>query len=231
MNCQDFKAWIDNKDLFDARVIADAKIHMAACEPCKKLHALDVLIDDRVKDCLQPTAVPQGLLARIETNTISQKKAPAASFAIWKKFVPLLAAAAIVFIIIINPFSGKINSLNQMQAYALENHLSENRTMEFKAGDIDGVSRWFTNRLGYTVVLPNYHRRGLNFLGGRECFLGRIKAAFLYCEKQGKRVSLFIVDADALKFPLDEAKNYSITDQGYEIKVWKEGNMAYALVN
>ena len=102
--------------------------------------------------------------------------------------------------------------------------------MEFKAGDIEDVSHWFAKRLGYTAALPNFHRQGLNILGGRQCILGKIRAALLYCEKQGKKISLFIIDADTLNFPLDEAKSYSITDQGYEIKVWKEGKMAYALV-
>ena len=94
MNCQEFKAWIDNKDLSDARVCADAEIHMETCEKCSQLHTLDALIDARVKDCLTPASVPQGLLSRIETDIISQKKDPVASFAVWKKFVPLFAAAA-----------------------------------------------------------------------------------------------------------------------------------------
>jgi hypothetical protein len=230
MNCQDFKAWLDNKDLYDERVCADAEIHMAGCEQCNNLYTLDALIDARVKDCLKPAEVPQGLLSRIETDIMAKKKDLDAPFAFWKKFVPLFAAAAIVFMIVINPFSAKIKNLNQMQAYALENHLAVDKAMEFKTADVEDASKWFKNRLGYNVTLPNLHRRGLNFIGGRECVLGKKKAAYLLCEKQGKKASLFIVDADALNFPLDEAKNYFVTDQGYEIKVWKEGNMAYALV-
>jgi hypothetical protein len=72
--------------------------------------------------------------------------------------------------------------------------------------------------------------QGIRLLGGRECYLGKKKAAYLFCEKSGKKVSVFAIAAKDLSFTLEEGKTYFIQDQEHEIKIWKENNMVFALV-
>jgi anti-sigma factor RsiW len=92
------------------------------------------------------------------------------------------------------------------------------------------VSGWFSDKLGFPVSLPKYNIQGATFLGGRECLLGKEKAAYLFYEKRGKRVSLFIIHARDLGITLKGERVYNVSDKEHDVKVWREGDLVYALV-
>jgi len=230
MDCRDLKNWIASKDLFDERVFADAEKHLEHCEKCRRIHTLDALIEDGIRKGLQPVAVPRGLVNRIDTELFADTKESAWSFARWFKTVPALAMAALIFIIVLQPFSGQIKSLDQMGTYALANHLSGETQIAVSTTDAGTAARWFTQQLGYAVKVPDLRSHGLTLIGGRLCSLGEEKAAYLFCRKNGKKVSLFIVTADALGFQMIDQRLYGIQEKKYDIKIWKDGKMVRVTV-
>jgi len=203
---------------------------MVFCEECKKIAVIDSLIEDRIRAELCQVDPPSELFTRLEMDIRLAEREKGDNLFSWKKFVPALTIAALLLAIVLNPFSGRIGSLDQISSLALANHLDSDLRMVFRAGDITDVLDWFSGKLGFPVSLPKLNIQGSTFLGGRECLLGKEKAAYLYYEKRGKRASLFIIHVRDLSIPLKGERVYNVSDKGHDVKVWKEGDLVFALV-
>lgn len=85
--------------------------------------------------------------------------------------MPALSMAALVLVILLNPFSGHLQTVDEVVAYGIANHLDTSMEMAFRTGEIRDVGQWFSQRLGYTVRLPNLKNLELNLLVS---FLGKL---------------------------------------------------------
>jgi hypothetical protein len=232
MECHEVKIWMVAEDRWTDQNAENAYRHMAACATCKKLFDLNDLVEMQAGAALEQVNPAPDLLSRIkkEIQTIETKRFnPMGPYA-FRRFAPALAAAAIFILLILNPFSAQIGSLGEIGSYALANHIDTEMSMAFRSGQINDVPAWFSKRLGFPITIPVFETRRFKFLGGRECNLGKKKAAYLYYDKQGEKVSLFIINYRDLNFPLSQQKTYTVYDQGYEIKVWIQGKLCYTLV-
>ena len=230
MNCNEFKTWIANRDLYDKRVHGEADTHVASCAQCRRLFELDDLAEYQIREGMRASDVPRGLLDRIEADISSSGKDKGSRPVLWTKFVPIFATAVLALILIVNPFSSRIQTLDQMGTYVLENHFTGHTNAAFNAADVTDVAGWFSKRLGYAVEMPDLRSLGLTLQGGKRCSLGKKRAAYLFCDRKGQMVSLFVVNAGALGFKLDKDRTYGVYDRGGKIKIWQEGGMVYALV-
>jgi hypothetical protein len=230
MNCHDFKDWLVSRDIQKNGLEEKAREHVMFCEECKKIAAIDSLIEDRIRICLCRVDPPIEFSAILEMDLRSAVREKNATLFSWKKLVPALAIAAVLLAIVFNPLSGRIKSLDQFSSLALANHLDPDLKPVFRAGDIPDASGWFSDKLGFPVFLPKYNIQGSTFLGGRECLLDKKKAAYLFYEIRGKRVSLFIIHARDLSIPLKGERVYNVSDKEHDVKVWKEGDLVFALV-
>lgn len=230
MECHEVKNWIANRDLFDDRVSADADRHLAYCNTCHSLYKLDTLAEERTRLAFEKEDVPQGLLYRLDSENLTEQKTVWTGVFSWKRLLPVAAVTVLILITVFNPFSNTIRGLEQMSAFAMENHLERDSVMAFNVRNVNDIGNWFLQRIGYAVILPDLDRRGLKLLGGRECSLGKHKAAYLYCEKDGRKASLFIVDSSRIGFRLNPNQQYRHEENGFGIKIWRSGSMVYTLV-
>lgn len=228
MECHNFKKWLINKDILDERAETAARDHLRMCERCRKLYTMDAQIEAQIKEGLKEVEVPDGLLSRIEMDIQSTDKGKMFTHFTWKRVIPTLAVAALLFILF-NPFAGGFKSIEEIGSLAVDNHLDKNMTMAFRAEEVKDVSRWFVDRLGFRVSNPNLEQQGFRFLGGRKCRLGGNDAAYLFYEKAGEKVSLFIIDPSDLNFNMG-VRMSKISFRGCDIKIWKEGDQVYAMV-
>ncbi len=236
MNCNEFKTWLSNKDISDAGVAEETKMHMEGCALCKKLYSMDSLIEAQIKEGLKKTDPPKRLFARIEMNLQSTKEDKASDHftltrfagAWWKILAAPVAVAAVLFFVLY-PFSKGFESLEEIGKLAVNDHLS-NLAMTFNAGEISDIPGWFENRIGYGIRIPDLAKQGLTFSGGRKCHLGNRDAAYLLYEKEGKRASLFIIKTADLNFKMENTGRYHITQSGCDIQFWKNAKLLYAMV-
>lgn len=112
----------------------------------------------------------------------------------------------------------------------MENHLDNDMAMAFRAGEVRDVSRWFKERLGFQVTLPDIEKQGYQLIGGRKCLLGKKDVAYLLYVKAGEKVSLFTIEAKSLNFNMEEAGIYDLSIEGCGGKVWKRGEQVYVMV-
>ena len=227
MNCSEFKQWLDT-DLSDEDTSAKAGKHADMCDACKKLHVLDSFLEAKIRNDLEMVAPPERLINRIDMNIRSAENEKYGEKAAWKKAAYAFAVAAMV-LIIFNPFSTKFQGMDEISALTVKDHTA-NLSMAFKAGEIRDVPRWFEDKLGYTISMADLKTHGLKLLGGRKCHLGGNDVAYLFCEKEGKKISLFIMDADDIDFDMEEKGVYSMTVSDCDVDVWKRIELVYAMV-
>jgi anti-sigma factor RsiW len=172
------------------------RCHIQVCQTCKTLYQTDMALDAILKNGMQTVFPPSGLITRARRSIESESRPRLFKFprVSWKTVVPALALAALVLVMLLNPFSGHLQTVDEVVALSIANHLDTSMEMAFRAGEIADVGQWFTQRLGYAVRLPDLKRLGLNLLGGRKCASGKIDAALLFCNSKGKRASLFVIN-------------------------------------
>jgi anti-sigma factor RsiW len=139
-------------------------------------------------------------------------------------------AALVVVVMLLNPFSGHLQTVDEVVALSVANHLDTSMEMAFRAGEVSDVGQWFSQRIGYAVRLPDLKRLGLNLLGGRECAFGEIDAALLFCNSKGKRASLFVINPNEVGVRFDRKRKYTVEEDDFKVTLWKESGMVYAMV-
>lgn len=228
MECNGFRDWLINRDMFDNGVEATAMEHLVACEGCRRLFAMDSRIEARVKEGMKEVEVPDGLWTRIEMDLRPEKRNRPVVRLPWKGLVPAFTVA-ILLLLFFNPFGGKFASIDEIERHAIKDHLN-NLTMTFKAEEVRDVTGWFSRRLGFRISVPDLEEKGFQLVGGRKCRFGNNDVAYLLYKKGGKRASLFIIDAEDLNFTMAPHRTYSMSEKGMHVKVWTAADQVYTMV-
>jgi anti-sigma factor RsiW len=232
VNCQEFKQWLINQDSADENAFRQVKDHILVCQTCEELYQSDMTLDAILKKGMQTVEPPPGLIVRARHKIESESRPRTFRFlrVSWKTAVPVLSMAALVLVMLLNPFSENLQTIDEIVMHSIANHLDTGMEMAFRAGEIADVGQWFTQRLGYAVRLPDLKRLGLNLLGGRKCVFGKINAALLFCNSKGKRASLFVVNQNDVGLRFDGDRKYTVEEGDFKVTVWKEYGMVYAMV-
>jgi anti-sigma factor RsiW len=232
LNCQDFKQWLINQDSADENAFRQVKAHILVCQTCEELYQTDLALDAMLKKGMQTVEPPPELIVRARRKLESESRPRPHRFlkVSWKIAVPALSMAALVLVLLVNPFSGHLHTVDQVAAYSIANHLDIGMEMSFRAGEVTDVGQWFTRRLGYAVRLPDLKRLGLNLLGGRECAFGKINAALLFCDSKGKRASLFVINQKDVGLRFGKDRKYTVEEGEFKVTLWKEAGMVYPMV-
>ena len=228
MKCCEFKNWLNDKDLFDEDAEASAIKHIELCEPCKRLYVLDLHIEAQIQEGLKQVDPPKRLLASVEMNLESPVEDKSINLLSWKKLIPIFAIAAI-FLLIFNPFTTKIGSLEEVGALVVNNH-KDKISRAIKVGEVEGVISWFGEKIGRKVLIPDLTRQNIQHVGGRKCHLARNDVAYVLCEEKGKLVSLFIIDPDDVNYDIKDKEIYYTSKRECKVKIWKEADLLYAVV-
>ena len=231
-NCQQFKQWLTNQDSADENTFRQMENHSQICQTCEKLYQTDMALDMILKNEIQAVEPPPGLIARARHKIEFESRPRRYRFLglSWKTAVPALSMAALMLVILLNPFSGHLQTVDEVVAYSIANHLDTSMGMAFQAGEVRDVGQWFSQRLGYNVRLPDLKKLGLNLRGGRNCTLGKIKAAYLFCQSKGKPVSLFVINQNDVAVPFDRERKYIVEEGDTKVTLWEESGMVYVMV-
>ncbi len=236
MKCDDFKKWFAEREFHGESLAAKAAAHMERCDACKSLYTVDSAIETGIRSGLRKVAPPERLLDRIEMNVQSSGDESFLARFKWKRIstpwrtafaAPL--AVAVMLLLVFTPFSGGFNSPEELGDLAVIDHM-DNLAMAFTAGDIGDVPGWFEQKVGFKVHPPDMSSLGLRFKGGRKCHLGKTDVAYLFYDKNGERVSLFIINSEDCDFDMNDDEKYDLMLRGCKLRLWKEANLLYAMV-
>ncbi len=112
------------------------------------------------------------------------------------------------------------------------------RPAEFASSDPAAVARWFLERAGLRVTVPDYSPSGIQLVGGRLAEAHRRPAAYLLYEKGRTLLSVFVVPLGDRDPALPGARMShrgqayrAYEEKGYRTVAWTEGHTLFGLVS
>ncbi len=234
MKCVEFRRWLINRDPVVERPGDRVESHLKECPICRRLYRMDTRLNAVLAGALGKTVeLPRGLLDKVEMNLRCLEEGCGAfgrrrMYLMAAAIVLVLAASAVV---VLYPFREPIKSIDELGRLAVHNHLSHLAVM-FTANDVEDVPDWFAERLDFRVVPPDTGVSNLSLVGGRKCTLGGEDAACLFYRdnRNDNRVSVFVMDSDALGFDAEDMRRYRLRVKHRDVTFWKSGELAYVMV-
>jgi len=228
-------AWIDGERT--PLLPEEFERHLAECADCAKAERRLRGFLRTVSSAYVPAPVPASLQASIRRaawrRSFSQRAAPLLAVG------AAAAAIALVIIVTLRPAPVQAASLAEAAAWAHEGLASGNLPLDVEASNAADLSRWFTERVGFRVVLPKLEDSTLVFNGGRLVQLEEGTAAVVSFQRNGERVSLGIAPRHVAGIPANAPRTElfrnmqfaTSTLRGLNVISWSEGELSYALVS
>ncbi len=200
---------------------------------------MDSILEAKIRDGFIKEDVPERLLSRIEMDMTSVEKEGIYTRFLqsvfekitnmpWVKIVPPFAFAVLP-LLFVNPFGPGFSSMDEIGTYAATDHMG-NLSMAYAAENTQDVSGWFENEMGFKIAVPDMSGQGLKLKGGRKCHFGKCDVAYLFYKKEDRRISLFIINSDDVKFDMGKNGTYLMNYNECTVKIWKTADLFYAMV-
>ena len=243
MDCQRIKAYIypymDGE--LDSQTSLSIKEHLSTCPLCswelKQEKRLDSLMRYGIPKENAPYKLKEAILSQI--NGLDKKRF---NPFILPLFRPIWTNATITFLIVvlISSLLIKINKPFPVFSETIRDHiecLQGKLSIDISSNQPEVVQGWLQNRLDFKVMVPDLSSQGVNLLGARLCTLKNKQTAYLIYAKEGHHLSVFMFEADKLKFP--KAKKvrvnnkifYLSKEKGYNSALWLEDEIACVFVS
>lgn len=139
---------------------------------------------------------------------------------------PLLGRFAVLAVMVIFSvvvFTSNTNAFPVFRA-SIERHidcLSGRYGAEIETNNLTAVTKWFEGRLSFAVRPPDLSSKGAILKGARLCHLKERPVALLFYEKDGHKITFYMMESENLKMSEGKKLNipgkelYLYNDQGY----------------
>jgi anti-sigma factor RsiW len=224
--------------------------HLASCEGCG--HALE---DERhFLQAIRDARPPAVASAELKAKVVSRLEWPAVIGSSRRISVKWLAVAATLLILLLPVVVWRFThrrptpSTKQPSAFALmaaETHLRHTRgqlPLELESTNGEQISRWFSNKVNFSVQLPNYQESSgqeklYTLQGARLVSLKDDYAAYVSYQMGEHPISL-VITSDSVAVPSggEEISAKGLTFhynaiQGLKVITWSDRGLTYALVS
>lgn len=261
-NCDDLRGrltlYLDNELQGDDRAAVEA--HLSGCESCAAIFARELNFLNAVRESGPLQVASPALRAKVEAILNAGQTLPAEGRVAVKasrtgsRLSWVVAAAAVLLVLLLPVLVWRV--MNQTEAtpngqpssfalMAAETHLRRARgqlPLEVETASPQNISRWFSNKVEFSVKLPNYQESSgqeklYTLEGARLVGFQRDYAAYVAYRMKDRPISLVItshssatpsggeeITARGLKF------HYNAID-GLKVITWSDRGLTYALVS
>ena len=229
MNCDQFRHWLENRDLSDQSESDKALDHRAQCEACNLLYRKDTLLDQVICNGLERQSLPENLERIVSLNLgTSRRSLPRIPPFMIRTVSALAGIAALFALFLLVPTD--YSKRNDYGKYLVQDHIMHNYGADFDP--IDNLDLWLANHDIHDAVIPNPMKLPQSFrlVSGRVCFIDDCRTIHLVYRSGKKMISLYISKASEVNLDLTERKSYSHTFNSYNIKLFKDAKHLFALV-
>ncbi len=227
MKCENFAAWLENRDVHDVSEADKAYRHAEECKRCYELLKKDEMLERFIADSLCSEPLPASLKHSIDLSL--ERSVPRRS---GKSIVAVISAVCLAVVIFLGITAGNdqgFSSLDEFGNY-LQADYNEHGHGSSSFDPVTDPAIWFAENTGEVASPPELLVAGYVAKGAKFCHLGHCKAIHMIYEKDEQLVSLFVVEDEEFDFPLEAGKIYYLNIDGDEIKLYKNKNKVYALV-
>ncbi len=131
---------------------------------------------------------------------------------------------------------GHTQESEQLASILVDDHARyQSATTEVTSSEPEVINAWFRDRVRFSVQPPRLSDSSL--VGGRLCSLRGRPAALVFYRKPQNMISLFVLDGRDIELPkehliaLEERPRFVTAERGYNVVMWKERGLLYALVS
>ena len=226
-------------------VQGDVRAHLEACAACSRVYveerALTEILERRLPQHPAPLALKRRLAAQWPA-------APLPARSRWRRWglsmAPVLAVAIMLLVAIpvyiARTTVDRTDGTASMVREAVNDYLrlvSSQHPLEIQSGGIHQVKPWFEGRLDFAPVISFDGDQEFPLHGGAVgYFLDRKAATFVYSRRL-HTISLFVFRAEGLPWPtrglepMGNAQAYVTVARGFNVVLWRAGELGYALVS
>jgi anti-sigma factor RsiW len=247
MNCEDVRSYLIDfqQGRLRPELQGDIRTHLDTCGACAQVER-----EERVLTDLLEQRLPQHPASITFKRKMAAQwpAAPAPKRWWWSRWGRSLApafAVAVVLLVAIplyyeGTIPGRADGTASMVREAVTDYLrllASQHPLEVESGGIHQVKPWFEGRLDFAPVVSFEGDQDFPLRGGAVgYFLDRKAAIFVY----GRRlhtISLFVFRADGLPWParglepLGTVRAYTTVSRGFNVLLWRAGELGYALVS
>jgi len=245
LSCADLErsveAFLDGE--FEAREQAEAEVHLAVCERCRRATEaaarLRQALRTRLREAMGPGSqagtAPEALRLRV-AQSLARERQP-----LWRRLVaPLpiatLAACAAGVLVVLATHGGS----DALVEEAVKKH-HRGLPLEVTTASVGGaeaIPGWFAGKLDFNPAPPHFQETGARVVGARLSHLREYPAAYIKYQLPRGQAGLFIVDDPGRRF---EATGREVTlgartlrvmnARGYNVAVWRQDEIVYSLVS
>ena len=227
-----------------ARARAEVHAHLESCPACAHEDAAEQVLSEVLEQRLPQHAAPLALKHRLAAQWPAPRRSAPSWWSQWgRTLVPTLGIAAVLLAIIPLYYQrggGALRNGPGMVVEAVNDHLrilSSQHPLDVENGGIHQVKPWFEGRLDFAPVLAFAGDEDFPLQGGAVAyFLDRKAAAFVF-HRRLHAISLFVFRSDGLPWPLrgltriGDVDAQSTTARGFNVIMWRKGELGYALVS
>ncbi|MEN8189224.1 MAG: hypothetical protein ABFS19_05210 [Thermodesulfobacteriota bacterium] len=202
--------------------------HLAGCDTCQHILALDQSLEEKLKGSLEQLEVPRRLQERLDQNMRSNRLQPTRSQLIRRALAPALAMAAMLVIFLL-PSGGSFASMDELGNLVIADHDSHADKPCSKEIPKD-LATWGEEQIGLRIAAPELPFSDSKLIAASKCKLGDCDAVHLIYSRNGKRFSVFIFPEQEADFSLVAQRNYSVEYAHRRVTIWQSGQQIYAMV-
>ncbi len=228
MTCNEFKLWFQDHELDE---MTDAiRSHLAVCDRCQKIFALDQKLETKLRNSLVSLEVPPRLHERLAQNSFSHSHWHVKPLRIRRALIPVLAMAAMLALVLF-PFGlqeKSFASMNEVAQLAIQDHKSHGLG-GCSGSAISDLNAWALHTLGYSVTKPKVPE-GAVLLAVTKCKLGDCATVHLIYSLKDKQFSVFIFPQNEAEFSLSSGSSFSLEFGNYKVRLWQTGSQIQVMV-
>lgn len=246
MDCEDIRLHLheDQRGQLGPELHRELRAHLERCPACAHEeaaeHVLTEVLERRLPQHPASLALKRRLLAQWPAARVTARP----WWSAWRRaLVPALAAALVLAVgppLYRELAPGARDGAAAMVAEAVNDHvrlLQGDRPLEIESGGIHQVKPWFAGRLDFAPVVSFEGDAEFPLQGGAVGYFVDRKAAVFVYRRRLHPVSLFVFRADGLPWPtrgltpIGSAGAYTSVSRGFNVVLWRTGDLGYALVS
>ena len=244
IDCTEFRAFIDPylDQEFDEQEQALFDAHVASCEACRSHYEHHALFLNAMKPALKrPCRMPETARHRIEQK-LKTAKGPVdigARVKSMAKPVSALAAAAVLVVFVV-PLTGFSSSVVED---VVDQHV-QTMPVEVPSPEATEVNRWFSGKLPFRMLTPQFKDQRVTLLGGRLSRVraaserGSLPAAHLLYQVGVHKMSVIVFDDGVPSETGAELDAHRVRQgpifkevRGHRVMLYRQGGLTYAVTS
>jgi anti-sigma factor RsiW len=219
------------------------EVHLQGCPACAHEAAAEQLLTEALEHQLPQHAAPIALKRRLLAEWPAETRRASSWWDRWRRsVVPALVVAAglLVALPVYYQWDAGRRGASQMVTEAVTDHLrilSSQHPLGIESGGMHQVKPWFQGRLDFAPTVPFLGDAEFPLRGGAVGYYLERKAAVFVFNRRLHEISLFVFRAAGLPWPttgrqaVEGLRATITTSRGFNVILWREGELGYALVS